>query len=277
LAACLDVKTVELYTKDKANHKDLGVSEENAKSIVKFLDSKGAAITGLIVGDSKENGMCYARLISSDDVYLVDNAPWIKPSPMEYIDTELLSVKRDEISSVTVTLPGEKYTLAAEPNSGKAVLGDIPAGKKQKDNDCSSTFYSLTSLDVDDVNAAADMADLNFDRQYTCLLKDSSLYTISLAQKDSQAYIKCQAEFTDKTPVQKEQSVESQEELKKKEAKLLAKEKVVNFNNTCSGWIYQLPEYKAKTMARPKVELIEDIPAPKPAEAKTPNKAEKAL
>jgi hypothetical protein len=277
LAACLDVKTVEIYTKDKANHKDLGVSEENARSIVKFLDSKGAAITGLIVGNSRDNGMCYARLISSDDVYLVDNAPWIRPSPMEYVKTELLSVNKDEVSSVTVSLSGEKYTIAAEPNSGKAVLNDIPAGKKQKDNDCSSTFYSLTSLEIDDVNAAADMTDLNFDRQYTCLLNNSSLYTISLAQKNSKTYIKCQAEFTDKTPVQKEQAVESQEELKKKEAKLLAKEKVVNFNNTCNGWIYRIPEYKAKTMARPKTELIEDISVSKPADAEAPKKARKAL
>ncbi|MDD5133841.1 MAG: DUF4340 domain-containing protein [Phycisphaerae bacterium] len=271
LAACLDIKTVELYTKDSANHKDLSVAEENAKSIVKFLDSNGAAITGLVIGNSKDNGMCYARLLGSDDVYLVDNAPWIKPSPMEYIEAELLSVKKEEISSVKITLPNEKYEIIAEPNSGKVVLNDIPAGKKQKDNGCSSAFYSLTSLYVDDVNAAADMTDLNFDVQYTCLLNDSSLYTIWLAQKDSKTYIKCQAEFTDKTPVQKEQSVESQEELKKKEAKLLAKEKVVNFNNTCTGWIYRIPEYKARSMTRPKAELIEDIESAKPQEA--PEKA----
>ena len=272
LTACLDVKTVEICTNDKANHKDLGVAEENADGILKFLNSKGEIITGIVIGNQKDNGMSYARLVDSDEVWLVQSVPWLKQSPTEYVVAELVSVDKQDIASVQVSSPDGKYTIAAEPNSGRAILQDIPAGKKQKESECVAVFTALTSLMFDDVNAVADKADLDFNREYTCLLADSTLYTISIAQKDSKTYIKCKAEFTDKEPVKKEQGIESEEALKKKEAKLLGKEKVVEFQRTCEGWVYEIADYKAKSLTKPKQELIEDIvvDANAPAEAKTP-------
>jgi len=260
LAGCLDIRNVELYTKDKANHKDLGVAEENAKDIVKFLDSNGKIITGVIIGNTRQEGdTAYGRLIGDDKVYVIYNPPWVKSSPLDYIDTELILINKADIESVTVTSPKETYTLTGEANGTEAVLKELPDGKKEKKKECLAVFGALGNLRFDDVNAAAEITGLNFDRQYKCLLKDSMLYTIEIAQKDSNAFIKCSAEFTDKTPVRKEEAVESQEELKKKEAKLLAKEKAKKFTDTCDGWIYQIPEYKAKIMTRPMAELIEDV------------------
>jgi len=260
LAACLDIRTVELYTEDKANYKDLGVSDENAKDIVKFLDSNGKIITGVIIGNTREDGrMAYGRLINDDKVYIIYNPPWIKSSPLDYIETELISVNKADISWVTVTSPNETYTLIGEANGTSAVLKEIPAGKKEKEKECLAVLDALTNLRFDDVNAAAENPNLNFGRKYTCLLKDSTLYTIEIAQKDSKTFVKCSAEFTDKTPVRKEEAVESQEELKKKEAKFLAREKVNKFGDACEGWIYQIPEYKTKNLTKPLAELVEDI------------------
>jgi hypothetical protein len=271
LAACLDIRTVELYTEDKANYKDLGVSDENAKDIVKFLDSNGKIITGVIIGNTREDGrMAYGRLINDDKVYIIYNPPWIKSSPLDYIETELISVNKADISSVTVTSPNETYTLIGEANGTSAVLKEQPGGKKEKKKECLAVLDALTNLRFDDVNAATEKTDLNFDRKYTCLLKDSTLYTIEIAQsafaeasadkKDSKTFVKCGAEFTDKTPVRKEEAVESQEELKKKEAKFLAREKAKKFGDACEGWIYQIGGYKAKNLTKPLAELVEDIP-----------------
>jgi len=273
LAACFDIRTVELYTEDKANHKDLGVSEEDARDIVKFLDSNGKVITAVVIGNLREDGsMAYARLINDDKVYIIYNTPWIRQSPLDYVEQELISADKANIDAVTITSPNEVYTLISEANGTEVVLQQLPVGKKQKKNECDAVLGVLTNLRFDDVNAAADELDLNFDRQYTCLLKDSTLYTIQIAQKDSKTFIRCSDEFTDKTPVKKEEAVESQEELKKKEAKLLAKEKAKKFQETCDGWVYQIPDYKAKNMTRLMAELIEDIPPQKPAEANEPQK-----
>ncbi len=308
LAACLDVRTVELYTEDKANHKDLGVAEENAKDLVKFLDSNGKNIAGIIIGNTREDGStAYGRLFNDDKVYIIGNPPWIKSSPLDYVEQELLSVDKTNIDTVTIVSPNEVYTLIGEANGTEVVLKELPAGKREKKNDCDAVLGALGNMRFDDVNAAIEETNLNFERKYTCLLKDSTLYTIEIAQsafhpssakadyggqvaeasvstkatpdksadkKDSKTFIRCSAEFTDKTQVKKEQAVESQEELKKKEAKLLARDKAKKFSETCEGWIYQIPEYKARNLTRPMAELVEDI-APEPNNVNAPKEVRK--
>jgi len=56
ITSCLDIRTAELYTSDKANHKDLGVTEEDARSVVKFLKPDSSLITGVVIGKTREQG-----------------------------------------------------------------------------------------------------------------------------------------------------------------------------------------------------------------------------
>jgi hypothetical protein len=179
-------------------------------------------------------------------------------------------MSKADIASITVTSPDGSYTLVPEANSTNAVLKEIPAGKKEKKNECNQVFSAIMNLGFDDVNAVSGMPDLKFDREYTCLLKDSTLYLIEIAQKDSKTFIKCNVDFTDKTQVKKEEGVESQEELQKKEAKLLAREKAKKLQETFNGWVYQIPSNKADYMTKPLAELVEDIAPPKPADANAP-------
>ncbi len=55
VAEILDIKTVDLVTDDPTNHTDLGVSEDNARYIVKFLDKDAKPIEGfggIIISES---------------------------------------------------------------------------------------------------------------------------------------------------------------------------------------------------------------------------------
>jgi len=71
------------------------------------------------------------------------------------------------------------------------------------------------------------------------------------------------SKFTDTTPVVKEKREESEEELKKKEAILLAHEAADKFNKKHEGWIYIIPEWKAKNLTRKFDDLIKDKEEPK--------------
>jgi hypothetical protein len=271
LASIMDIRTVEVYTENKANYKDLGVTEQDAQAVVKFLDAKGQIITGVIIGkDCPSGGTYYGRLINDNKVYVLDNVPWPGVSPLEYIDRQLITVNKADIASVTVTSPAGTYTLVPEANGTEVSVKELPAGKKEKKGDCDMIFSALAGLDFEDVNTTAQLPDLKFDREYACLLKDSTLILIEIAQKDSKTFIKCNADFTDKTQVKKEEGVESQEELKKKEAKLLAKDKVRKLQDLTNGWIYQIPAAKAYYMTKELTDIIENISVPKPADANTP-------
>lgn len=265
IATCLDIRIVDFYTEQEKNFADLGVTDDNAMEAVKFLDSGGKIITGVIVGKTREKGqMAYARPANSNKVYVINNIPSVKDMPIEYVDEELVSVDKANIENIVVSTAQNFYTLLGEANGTEIKIKELPAGKKENKNECRMVFDALGNLRFDDVKSAEEMNSLDFNRRYSCQLKDQTLYTIDIARQGEKYYAKCSADFLDKQQVVKEQGVESQEELKKKEAKLIARDNAKKFTDTCSGWIYRLPQYEGKNMTKLLAELVEDI---KPADA----------
>jgi len=264
---CLDAQPGEFITDEPKNFKDLGVTEENARYVVKFFKADSSLLTGIIVGKLREKGRgTYIRRVDSNDVYISPKTPWIKKRSLDYIKQDLAAVKRQDIQSVTVSGPNEIYTLDAADDGKTALLPDLPEGKKLKTSTANSVLTALTSLRFDDVRKfSAKDNKLKFDNRYTCRLKDSTLYTVKLAKNGEKYYALCTAEFTDKTPVTKKKGeVESDEELKKKEAKLLARDNAEDFEKTHAGWLYEIPKYRAENMTKKLADLLEDIPKPKP-------------
>jgi len=184
--------------------------------------------------------------------------------------------------------PNSQYTLKAEQNGQKAVLENIPQGKKLKDSDSNRVLIALTDLRLTDVKrkssdisprlaysaeAAAKAGSARepqpvagakeFDRQYVCRLKDSTVYTINIAQKDNKTYISCQADFTGERPTTISKT-ESEQELKEKEAKLLADDKAKQFTAKHQAWIYEIVDWKAKDLTKELSDLLEDVKQEKP-------------
>ena len=60
--------------------------------------------------------------------------------------------------------------------------------------------------------------------------------------------------------------MESEEQLKEKEAILLAIDAVNQFNQKHSGWVYQIAGPGAENLMNPLSELLEDIPEPEVVE-----------
>ncbi len=280
ITSCLDIKTAELYTDESAYHEDLEVTEEKARSVVKFMtpEPNSTVLAGVVVGKAKELGEgTYVRLVSSDKassdkVYVASNVPWIKSQAMDYIEQELISVNRDDINSVTVSSPSGDYTLKPKEDSKDIVLENIPAGKKAKSSECDRVFTALANLRFDDVREKS--SDLTFDRRYVCKLNDSTVYTLEIAQKDDKTYVNCLAEYTGEVPTKDMTKVESEEVLKEKEAKLLALDNVRVFSTKHQDWVYEIAEWKAKDLTKELSELIED--EEKPEEVKPPDEPNSA-
>ena len=264
---CLDVRTVEKITSNPANHADLKVTEATARCLISFLDIEEKPIVTFVFSEpDPETNSANARLLSSDDVYATQSAPWFKTKAIDYIDTELLSVQRDTISSVAVKTADSNYILSLPQGSDEIKLEKMPDGKQSKNTVYQTVFNALSSLRFEDVSGFSNAPqDLSFDDTYICKLYDLTVYKLSLAKKDDKAYVKISAGFLDKTPVEKTMGqVESDEELRKKEDKLLAIDVVKEFNAAHRDWIYQIPSSKAADLTKPLSELIEDIPEPEP-------------
>ena len=262
LTKCQEIRWSQFITDNPANHKDLQVTEQDARSVVKFLtpEPNSTILAGVVVGKTRETGEgTYVRLLSGDKassnkVYLAQDVPWFNNQVMNYIEQELISCKFEDINSVTVASSDGEYTLKAKQDGKDIVLENTPQGKKLKSSDGRSVFTALTDLRFEDV--VKKTSGLLFDKKFICRLKNSVVYTIDIAQKDNQAYIICHAAFTD--TVEKPKQDESQEELKKKEAKLLAWEKASEFSQKHQGWVYKIADYKAKSLTKLLSDLLED-------------------
>jgi hypothetical protein len=257
LKTCLDIQTNEFCTDNPANHKELGASEENARIIVKFFKADSSLLTGVIIGKARGQGS-YVRRASDDKVYLTTaQIPWIKKRPIDYVDQQLTNVKREDINSITVSFLDKTYVLRPSADNNALALDNTPEGNSLNNAVAEKVFTALANLKFDDVNAEASFMNLKFDRRYVCRLNDSTTYSFWLAKDGDKWFVKCDALFADKTPITKtEGEVESQEQLQKKETKLLARAFADEFYQTHRGWVYQIPDYLAQNLVKPLSELL---------------------
>jgi len=267
---CLDLQVADLVTSNKDNHADLGVTEGSANYVIKFFDIQAKPITAILLSATDtDTRRGYGRLDSSDNVYLMLSPPWFGTSAMAYVDKNILTVDTEQIESVTVNLPSQSYTLRPDAE-GKIAPENIPDGKNCKYTDCQEIFAALGKLSFKDVSIDnSDVLDLQFEKSYVCNLKDSTVYKIDIAEKDEKFYIKCSAEFTEDISNLAITKDEPEEELKKKEAKLLARDSAENFTDNHKQWLYIIEDFKAKNMTKELSELFEDAPQQQPTEPDT--------
>jgi len=255
---CLDIQTTEMVTRNPANHAELGVTEDKARNVVKFLDNEGKVITGVVIGDkSSESGGDFVRLINKNEVYVSQNVPWLQMGPLDYVNKKLAEVNGKEIVKVLLRDDQDSYTLRNDPNEG-VIPETVPAGSKPKKNECEQVFKALENLTFNDVQKESEAtAALEFNSTYMCQMTDSTVYTLKVAQKDDKYYLKCWAEFTDKTPIVKEKEQESPEQLKEKEAKLLARDAAATFTQRHKGWVYELSKWDGDKLVKKITDLVE--------------------
>jgi hypothetical protein len=266
ISKCQQIRWSQFITDNPANHKDLEVTEETARNVVRFLtpEPNSTILAGVIIGKADQTGGgAYVRLLSSDTqssnkVYLAENPPWINNRAMDYIEQNLTPFKREDINSVTFSSPSGKYTLKTTEDGNDIVLENLPTGKKLKTHVSQSTFNAITNLRFEDVMSKT--PGLLFDRKIVCRMKNSVVYTFEIAQKDAKTYGICQAAFTE--TVERPKPDESQEQLKEKETKLLAWDNAKEFTQKHQGWVYQIPAWKAKNLTVELSDLLEDETKP---------------
>ena len=267
ITSCLDIRTAELITSNPANHNELQVGEEKAKSIVKFLKENGQVITGIVIGKTdSQTRSTYVRLVSSDDVYTTTETPRVPDSAIDYVEKEIVNISREDVARVTITGPNESYTLKIDDsNDDNIILEKMPEGKKLKKNDCTQVISALSYLSFDDVEKESpEQAKLKFENTYVCESKDQIVYTFDIAKADGKTYVKCSAEYVGETQIVKEKRVESEQELKDKEAKFLAHDRAAGFAGKHRGWLYEIPQWKARNLTKKSAELLEEEKADTP-------------
>jgi len=255
---CLEIRCVEKVTASRDNHPALGVSEgaDGAVSVV-FKGEDGKPIVGLVKGKSAPRGSgAYVRLADRDDVYISDKYLSLRTAPMDYIDTNLLSVKPADVQKVSVQVGNDTYRIA-RGNKDTIDFEDLPEDKQVKGKVYERVFEALNRLDMTDVSKAG--TELPWDATYTCRLTNDITYVVRTAKTDDKHYLQLSAKGPAVESVTITRS-ESEQELKKKEAVLLAADTARKFNDRHEPWVYEASSWSVENLRKPLSELIEDIP-----------------
>jgi hypothetical protein len=270
---CLDIRVARPITSNPANHPDLGVTDQTAQNAVRFLNAEGNVVTGVLISERKSDpDGAHVRLAGGNDVYFVESPPWISTTPMSYLNTGLVEADRGKIRRVTVRGPEGDYVLTLS-DGGTIKLEAMPDGKQFAGTAYQSVFRALESVRFEDVMAAENAPDgLVLDRSYICELEDTTVYTVMLGKLDDKHYATITADFLDTAPVQVGRT-ETEDDLRKKEAKLLAQDAVQTFAQRHQGWVYVISSFKAEDLTKPLDNLLEESPPPddRPEPAAEPN------
>jgi hypothetical protein len=196
---------------------------------------------------------------------LVDRIPWYQTSATDYLNQEIAAIKTDDIQSIAITSPNGAFEITTkDPNAGgdKYQFVNLPEGKQLKSDEAGRIFSALGNLRFDDVlNTAPD--NLTLDSSLTCKLTSGIVYTFKLGKVDDKSYLTCQADFTGDKSIQLSTSqTDSPEELKKKEAILLANKTALEFTERHKGWVYEIPQWKIDALLKSPDDLLEATTAP---------------
>ena len=267
-----DLRISELVTDDAENHESLKVSEENAESLIRFFDSNDTLITGVAIGSRHvvEGGsgpsQRYVRLLSSPNVFLAEDVPTVSDSALEYVNKELLSLENDEITQVAVSAAsGPDYVLKASQEGAEAgyLLENPPEGRELDESQAESLVSAFTNVMLQEVYTAEELGQgLNPAGTVVCTLKNEVAYRFELLKKDDKSYARLSADYLGDTQIVKENRVESDEELKAKETKLLARDTAESFTQLHQGWIYEIQQWKADKLLTARDDLLKKIEAP---------------
>ena len=263
---CLEIKRIRKVTGSANSHEELGVDEDSTDAaVVAFLGAEDKHLVGFVKGKSVTSGSgVYVRLIGEDAVYESENNLYIDTQPTDYIEKELIGVNQEDIKRVEVKTGKESYVISRN-YTDDIFLENVPRGKRPKGNDYEDVFNALSNLDSTDVIPETEV-EAKWDTTYTSHQQSGLSYTVQLAKSDDDKYY---AKLSAKGPIVGEITItktESEEELKKKEALLLAHDKAKTFTPRHAGWAYELSSWQAEKMCKSLADLIEDIPKEERAE-----------
>ena len=255
----LEIRCAEKVADSEKSHAELGVTKDTKEAVsVSFSDDQDKPLIGFITGKSTENRSgVYVRLQGKNTVYRTERLVWIAARPTNYINTELADVDRKDIKHVEVETANDSYIIS-RADEKTIVLQNIPEGKRVKGTEHENVFHALAGLRMIDVQADGEN-EFDWNTVYTCYLESGLSYTVQLAENDEKHYARLSAiaPKSDRIRISKD---DSDEDLKKKEAILLAMDNATKFNARHAQWIYEIAGYNAKKMRRPLAELTEDVP-----------------
>ncbi len=261
--------------------------EKSQAALVTLKDASGAVIASAVVGKQHLGTppAVFVRKAGDAQSWLAEGQVEVPREVNGWIETQLINLSRDRIKSVTVTAPGGETSplvvhRETKEQPGFSVEG-IPSGATLKDAGAADPVATaLSYLNFDDVLAASGVAppDGVSPTTYEARTFDGMVVTCKLFAKDGKHWARFEAAVDEAAlpkapatpapaPVDPAKPADpgtpdpaklAADEAAKKAADV--RKEVKDFNDRHGGWMYSIPEFKAKNMVTRLDELLAETP-----------------
>ncbi len=272
ITSCLDIKLKNLVTSNPENFSDLGLTDENANSLVRFFDKDDKEMTGVIVGNnSMETRSKFVRQTVKNEAYASNKAPYIRPQMLQYINKIILELEEDDIAKVMIQNPDDTYSIRKNEGEYTYQLDATPEGRTANKYAIQAAYRAGQKIQLTDIaTGSVDISGLDFTKYNVITEMDSGMiYTFKYAEKDGKYYMVCDAMFKEELPVFDTSQQHSEDELKAIEAKYLAKDTAAAFSAKHKSWIYEVGKSTFDQISKKSEDLLDKLPEPKEETAET--------
>ena len=236
--ASIEVKEEISNNADEELLKQFELDEKSRKYFIELFDNDGKRTVAFRVGKSSRGKGHYLFREGKNSVHLSLSSFWLNSSHKEFVDTNLLSLKQDEIdrlslenSKIELVRKGEEFTLAG-----------TSANKNFKKEKAEEYVKNLALLKFDDffTPGETEVQALKFNRKVRIQMKNKLVYQISLAKKKDSYFAKLNAlvhELPEKVVVRQD---DDKEKLQQIEGMIKAQEVAQKVNREKSAWVYKI-------------------------------------
>lgn len=244
-----DLRIVEPKTSLVSHHKKLGLQEIKTKGgsgTLITLSSKDGNLVSLIVGKKPTgtfSSQHYVRRSGEDETWLVQGKLDAPADPIKWTDSSIMSIDTKNIEEVTITRPKETAITITKKNAKEEFfsLNELPDGFRTKSEATLSSIGAiLLNLRFNDVRSAKQVSNLKASQETTVRTFDQITIRMVDYEIGEKLFTKFIFGFPDGLPKE-------------------INDKFVTLAEKTSHWIYQIPGYKRRMIARQFSDLIEKI------------------
>jgi hypothetical protein len=157
LRALAEAKILEQKTSNPELYSHLGVEDvsgDKAAGVSVALTAKGKELPTLILGNPDGSKHRYARRAGEAQSYLIDKNPEFARGVGQWLDAQIIDVRSDRISEVTITQPDGQVLRISKPSKDAPNydVADLPKGRELLYPGVANVIgNSLRELNLEDV------------------------------------------------------------------------------------------------------------------------------
>ena len=251
--AVADIRCAERVTADERNHPFLGVTGDSDSLVIRFFNESGQKITGVVIGKERPGfpGF-YTRLEEDKQVYLsTDPMAPVSTNEIDYARCDLPPGNKGDYARIACSSGTGSFAL--DLKDGRAVLENLPLGKKQDDQAIQVILESLQRFPVRKIYPRDGLSGLTYRTRLEFYRRDGLVFRIELADKDGRMFARTRALMDDRPAA----AGKSAPALDANGAPPMHRDLIAAYNRDHDPWVYEISAQYAWLAQRSKTDLLE--------------------